>query len=269
MNGRFSSHLFEKSQDSAQLPLPLHDVSAHEVLTHEAAFAELVPATGRDNVTALSAPEVGPFTAHETEPAAAAVPGIDEVFIPDHYESNYAYPLLVWLQTTAWPRAGFDRIMRMVSERNYFGVTLPIVDTRGVEEQLQDAFSRLRRRYHLHTERVFLIGIGEAGTQALATGLRQPDWFGGMAAFSSTWPTESRLLSRFDELRGKRVLLGVDDRDDVAVVNGVERAQKLLWSAGMNVTTLSCSNGGTSCPGLFRELDRWLMQSVEQPELVC
>jgi len=264
MNARFSSSLFEKSQDPAQQAVP-----AHEVAAYEAAFADLAPTAGRDGIAAQITSEMGPLIVAAGERVGPEIAGIDEVFIPDHHESNYAYPLLVWLQTTAWPRAGFDRIMRMVSERNYFGVTLPIVDGSRVEEQLQEAFAQLRRRYHLHTERVFLVGIGEAGTQALSTGLRQPEWFGGIAAFSSPWPTEPRLLSRFEELRGKRVLLGVDDRDDEAVVSGVERAQKLLWSAGMNVTTLSCENGGTTCPGLFRELDRWLMQSVEQPELVC
>ncbi len=198
------------------------------------------------------------------EPVAEEAAVIDEVYLPNHYEANYAYPLLVWLQTTTWPRAGFERIMRMVSDRNYFGVALPVVDADRIEEQLQATFARLRRRYHLHTERVFLIGIGEAGTQALATGLSQPDWFGGVAAISSPWPTASRLLARYDELRGKRVLLGVDDRDDEAVVTGAERAQKLLWTAGMHVTTLSCTNGGKTCPGLFRELDRWSRTDFEQ-----
>ncbi len=264
MNARFSFSLFEKSQDVVEQSVP-----AHEVAAHEAAFAELVPTTACDSMAAQFSSDPGRLIVPLGERVAPEIPGIDEVFIPDHYESNYAYPLLVWLQTTAWPRSGFDRIMRMVSERNYLGVTLPIVDASRIDEQLHEAFAGLRGRYHLHTERVFLVGIGEAGTQALATGLRQPEWFGGIAALSSPWPNEPRLLSRFDELRGKRVLLGVDDRDDVSVVNGVERAQKLLWTAGMHVTTLSCTNGGNSCPGLFRELDRWLMQSVEEPELVC
>lgn len=259
MNARFSSNLFEQPQDSADL----------QNLAHEADLAELIPSAGRDVMTARSAPTMDFAMEPVAEPVAEAAAGLDEVFIPDHYESNYAYPLLVWLQTTTWPPGGFERIMRMVSERNYFGVALPVVDADRMEEQLQETVARLRRRYHLHTERVFLVGIGEAGTRALSTGLGRPDWFGGVAAISSPWPTESRLLARYDELRGKRVLLGVDDRDDDALVEGVERAQKLLWTAGMHVTTLSCSNGGKTCPGLFRELDRWFMQSVEQPELVC
>jgi phospholipase/carboxylesterase len=263
MNARFSSSQFEQPQDPAELQIP----------EHEAAFAGLIPSEGRDSRTAFSAPETShvPDPVHESaaESVCEEAAVFDEIYIPDHYEANYAYPLLVWLQTTTWPRAGFERIMRMVSERNYFGVALPVVDADRVEEQLQATFARLRRRYRLHTERVFLLGIGEAGTQALATGLSQPDWFGGVAAISSHWPTTSRPLARYDELRGKRVLLGVDDRDDESVVTDVERAQKLLWTAGMHVTTLSCTNGGKTCPGLFRELDRWVMQSVEQPELVC
>ena len=263
MNARFSSNQFEQPQDPAELQIP----------AYEEAFAGLIPSAGRDSRAARSVPDMSPViepaddSAAESIAVEAAVN--DEVFIPDHYEANYAYPLLVWLQTTTWPRAAFERIMRMVSERNYFGVALSVVDADRVEEQLQATFARLRRRYRLHTERVFLLGIGEAGTQALATGLRQPDWFGGVAAISSHWPTASRPLARYDELRGKRVLLGVDDRDDEALVAGVERAQKLLWTAGMHVTTLSCTSGGKTCPSLFRELDRWVMQSVEQPELVC
>lgn len=259
MNARFSSDLFEHPQDLSEL----------QSLADNAAFTDLVPSASRDVMTVRSTSERDSVNEPATEPAAEEGPVRGEVFVPDHYEENYAYPLLVWLQTTTWPPMGFDRIMRMVSERNYFGVTLPVVDADRVEEQLQETFARLRRRYRLHTERVFLVGIGEAGTQAIATGLGRPDWFGGIAAISSPWPTASRLLARYDELRGKRVLLGVDDRDDEALVCGVERAQKLLWTAGMHVTTVSCSNSGKTCPGLFRELDRWVMQGFEQPELVC
>ena len=257
MNARFSSNLFEQPQYPRERESP----------PHEAAFAGLIPSAGREVIGARFAPVMGLVAEPVADQVAEGAAGIDEVFVPDHYESNYAYPLLVWLQTTTWPPGGFDRIMRLVSERNYFGVALPVVDLDRIEGQLQATFARLRRRYHLHTERVFLVGIGEAGTQALSTGLGRPEWFGGIAAISSPWPAAPRLLSRYDELRGKRVLFGIDDRDDEALVCGVERAQKLLWTAGMHVTTLSCSAGGKSCPSLFREVDRWLMQGIEQPEL--
>ena len=265
MNARFSSNPFEPSPNLAEQHDPAHETA------HDAALAGLVPAAARDVMTVPAADEAsepGRLTESITDRTDEGAGRLDDVFVPDHYESNYAYPLLVWLQTTTWPRAGFERIMRMVSERNYIGVALPIAAADRIQEQLQETVARLRRRFHLHTERVFLVGIGEAGTQALATGLSQPDWFGGVAALSSAWPATPRLLARYEELRRKRVLLAVDDRDDETLVDGVERARKLLWTAGMHVTRISCSNAGKTCPGLFRELDRWLMQAIEQPELV-
>jgi phospholipase/carboxylesterase len=193
----------------------------------------------------------------------------DHVFVPDHYEPNYAYPLLVWIQTTPWPRGGLERMMRMVSDRNYFGVAVPVADPERLEEQLAETFARLRRQYHLHTERVHLIGVGEGGTQALQSALNRPGWFGGVAAISSQWPAGSRMLARYDELRGKRVLFALDETDPPELIAGVQNAGRLLWTAGLQVTTV-CTSGGTEpCIELLREINRWVMQGIEQPELVC
>jgi phospholipase/carboxylesterase len=126
----------------------------------------------------------------------------------------------------------------------------------------------LRRRFHLHTERVYLVGFGEAGSQALETGLSQPGWFGGIAALSAAWPEKQHLLARFNELRGRRVLLGIDERDDVSIVSDVMYTQQLLRSAGMHVTALASSAGRERYRNLLREVDRWVMQGIEQPEMV-
>lgn len=197
---------------------------------------------------------------------------VDEVFVPEHYEPNYAYPLIAWLslpgRSNGRPQR-LHRLMRMVSERNYFAISVPVTDPDRIEEQLYASFIRLRRRYHLHTERVYLLGFGDAGTQALETGLRQPDWFAGVAAISARWPDSLRLLARFDELRGKRVLLGIEESDNAPLVADCLYMQQLLWSAGMHVTALASSDGANGGRSLLREVDRWVMQAIEQPELVC
>jgi phospholipase/carboxylesterase len=159
--------------------------------------------------------------------------------------------------------------MRIVSERNYFGVSVPLVDADAVEEQLFETFVRLRRRYHLHTERVYLLGFGDAGTQALKTALRRPAWFAGVSAISARWPESPRLLAQYDELRGRRVLLGIGETDSAAIVSDALYMQQLLWSAGMQVTALAVPAGGDADQSLLREVDRWIMQGIEQPELVC
>ncbi len=205
----------------------------------------------------------------EDAPAGIATIDGDEVFVPENYEPNYAYPLLVWLFPACGSNGRLERLMRMISERNYFGVAIPVVDSEQLEQQLQETFSRLRQSYHLHSERVYLMGIGESGTQALQTGLSRPALFGGIAAVSARWPETPRLLARFDELRGKRVLLGINEHDSAAIVADVMYAQQLLWSAGMNVSALASSADAEPHRSLLREVDRWVMQAIERPELVC
>jgi phospholipase/carboxylesterase len=251
MTARFSSESFEHS------PAP--------VARREAAFgqdvADLLPSVGHESLLAKTLDEPADLDGSTLE--------ADDTFVPDHYEPNYAYPLIVWLAPPGAPRRRLQRLMRTVSERNYFGVTVPVVGGDSVEEQLFETFVRLRQRYHLHTERVYLLGFGDFGTQALKTALCRPAWFAGVAAISARWPESPRLLAQYDELRGKRMLLGIGENDSVAIVSDALYMQQLLWSAGMHVTALAAPAGGDADQCLLREVDRWIMQGIEQPELVC
>jgi phospholipase/carboxylesterase len=250
MISRFSSELFEHPQSGE----PAEDIGAVQM------SSDLGPLTERDLVTDC---DVGDMLVVE-------VPSCDltDVFVPDQYEPNYAYPLLVWLETSRLAPSRLDRRMRQISDRNYFGVSIEVTDSGRIEEQLHETFLRLRRKFHLNTERVYLLGCGAAGTQALATGLSQPGCFGGIAALSSSWPEVPRLLSQYDELRGKRVLLGVSEADDAALLADAAYGARLLWSAGMHVTTLTTTAGGEPHRALLREIDHWVMQGIEQPEFV-
>ncbi|MGE5194257.1 MAG: hypothetical protein ACM3U2_17325 [Deltaproteobacteria bacterium] len=251
MKARFSSPAYDRPQNSAGRREP---VPGEFILG-------LLPAIGWEAFATGVAEEV---TEADLAPLDA-----DEIFVPEHYEPNYAYPLIAWLAPPAGSNGLLKRLMRTVSERNYFGVSVPLTDPDQIEQILFETFRRLRRRYHLHTERVYLLGFGEEGTQALQTMLSQPAWFAGAAAISSRCPETPRLLARYNELRGKRVLLGVGERDSAAVVSDALYMQQLLWSAGMHVTALAGSAGRDADRSLLREVDRWIMQAIEQPELVC
>src|SRR5262249_37366203 len=117
-----------------------------------------------------------------------------QIYIPTSYEPNYAYPLIVWLAPSNGAQIRLHSLMSMISERKSCGVSVASCEPDEIEENLPVLFARLRRKYRLHTERVFLAGVGAAGAQALVTGLNQPDWFGGIAAFSARWPETPRLL---------------------------------------------------------------------------
>lgn len=253
MTSRFSSEMFEHPQSAEMV-----EVDAVEALGAAQQFSDLVPLVERDLATERDL--VG-------EPLVDASLDLPDVFVPDCYEPNYAYPLLVWLETAPVAPSRLDRRMRQISDRNYFGVSIVVAEADQIEEQLHETFLRLRRKFHLNTERVYLLGCGAAGTQALVTGLSQPGWYGGIAALSSSWPETPRLLSQYDELRGKRVLLGMSESDEAALLADAAYGARLLWSAGVHVTTLTTSGGDTH-RALFREIDRWVMQAIEQPELV-
>ena len=223
-------------------------------------YADLAP------VTEYALPEDSAFAAEVlVEPAPGC---LTDLFVPDHYEPNYAYPLLVWLENGPIPEGRLERRMRQISDRNYFGLSVVIDDVDLLEDQLHETFLSLRRQFHLNTERVYLLGCGSAGTQALATGFQQPDWFAGIAALSSEWPEADRPLLRYQALRGKRVLLGVTDADEAPLLADTAYAARLLWTAGMHVTTVSTSGSDPLRP-MLREVDRWVMQAIAEPELVC
>jgi phospholipase/carboxylesterase len=261
MNARFSMEQFPHVADSSSRAEPDEAWLLAELLP-STVYDVLTPALWQSATMDAGALDVAVETCQ-------SAPGCDEVYVPENYEPNYAYPLIAWLHAAGAPNGRLERRMRLVSERNYFGVSVPIADGKCVEEQVFETVARLRRRYHLHTERIYLVGFGTAGTCALEAELSQPEWFGGIVAISAPLPRTKSLLARFKDLRGKRVLLGVSESAGVQAVSAVTDAQKLLWSAGMHVRTLECSASAESCPALLRELDRWIMQAIEQPELVC
>lgn len=187
----------------------------------------------------------------------------DDLHVPDHYESGYAYPLIVWLTSADGPQRDFRALMRRISDRNCFGIAVRNRPGLRLEDCIFETVVGLRRKYHLHSERIYLAGVGDEAVLALQTGLARPEWFGGIVALSADLPSQYRWLPRFDELRGKRVLLGAG-RDDVVQVESVQRLQRLLWSAGLSARACSYDFRDQIDDGLLREIDRWMMQSIEE-----
>lgn len=198
--------------------------------------------------------------------AAPAQPARDEVFVPDHYERNYAYPLIVWLLPADAPKGQLQRLMRQLSDRSYFGMALRCEGSDLPEARLHDMVACLRRRWHLHTERVILAGHNECAAMALSWGLSRPEWFGGVIALSPEFKTRSGLLSRFDKLRGKRVFLGSCARDAGQSDRQIDSLHRLLWSAGLSVGGCQSESHDATDGGILRAVDHWLISGIDQPE---
>jgi len=211
---------------------------------------------------------------YEVEPSPYAAADGLSLFVPDNYEPNYAYPLIVWLP--GQERHELPSLMAHISPQNYLGLALTHTpslqslaepgrgqrDTTALEDQLYDSVRQLRSCYHVHSERIYVAGFASGATAALSLLLRRPEWLAGAVAMHGTLPDRRRSLARFRDLQGKRVLLATGSQDHVTTANHVVRTGRLLHSAGLSVTTRIDDAGRELTPSSLRQVDHWLMESL-------
>jgi phospholipase/carboxylesterase len=201
------------------------------------------------------------------------------VFVPENYEPNYAYPLVVWLHESGKSERDIAEVLPMISMRNYLGLALrgtarmngdgaktfgwSRTRNAGIafEEQLHESVRQMRRGFHIHTERVFLVGAGEGGTMAWDLFLTRPQWFAGVAALGGRFPWGRRPLRQFRALCGKHALIVADGQLAPSHAQA-ERVGRLLYSAGLEVAVRAPASGGASSRPLLRQVDRWIMRSI-------
>lgn len=143
-------------------------------------------------------------------------------FTPEHFERNYAYPLVIWLHSQDSSEYELDSVMPAISLRNYVGLALrgthagnrPNLYAWGysqtaygiVEESVLDALSLAVETFSINPSMVFLAGQGQGGTLAQAIGLRHPERFAGVVSFNGIFPDAQSTLWRWKEARRLPVL---------------------------------------------------------------
>jgi predicted esterase len=170
------------------------------------------------------------------------------VFVPENYEQNYAYPLIVWLHEAGRSERDIVNVLPQISMRNYLGLALrgtakahPRTQADGsvsqgfrwsrservkiaFQDELHASVRHLRQDYHVNSERIFLAGAGDGATLAWDLFLARPEWFAGLAVFGGRFPWRRRPSAaisraaretRFSggrRVRSRRVEQGRDDR---------------------------------------------------------
>jgi phospholipase/carboxylesterase len=202
---------------------------------------------------------------------------VHSVYVPEHYEAGYAYPLVVWFHGDGESEAELNRVMPSISDRNYIGVALRgdvahesgyswstgSADSPELLEDVRLIVTSLRRRLHIHSERIYLAGFGSGATTAIQLMLNKPEWFGGVISFSGQLPKADARLARVDELKNKRILLATSLGSPISGVGEVVAAGRLLYSAGMQVGTRVYQGIETRpTKKMLRDLDSWLMDEI-------
>jgi phospholipase/carboxylesterase len=198
------------------------------------------------------------------------------VLAPLHYERNYAYPLLVWLHDDGGSERELNRVMPLVSLRNYVSVAVRGTFESGqgydwpqspesitaAEGRVADAVRYVRDRFHIHSERVFLAGCGAGGTMALRLALRSPEAYAGGASIGGSFPEGHSPLVRLQAARASRLLMMHCRDSESYPVERVCYELALFHAAGMSVTVRQYPCGDELTTQMLHDLDVWLMEQV-------
>lgn len=215
------------------------------------------------------------------------VPQLEErsvrTFLPTGYEHNYAYPLIVMFHANGHSDEQVLRYAPRMSRRNFIAISLrgpDVLNTRdedglrsfgwnsATEQWLQHytmkAIQETRKNYHIHSERIYLMGIQDGATAAYRIAMSRPEWFAGMISINGTLPrpAEGPLFTN-DQLNHLRVLIAHGAANEVVPLE-MARRDFLAWhTAGADVTLNTYPSTHRMHADTLRDVNRWLIRNID------
>lgn len=223
--------------------------------------------------------ESGKFSASSHDTACSS-------FVPLHYESGYAYPLIVWLHSELGDERQLTRVMPLVSMRNYVavaprGVRLDAANAqrrgsygwpqsegaiRQAEQHVFDAIETAQRKFNVCRRRVFVAGFGSGGTMAFRVAMNHPSQFAGVLSFCGAFPSGGNPLSNLAEARQLAIFLAVGRRSRQYPTAAVCDNLRLFHTAGLSTTLRQYPCDQELSPQMLIDMDRWIIEQIASEE---
>jgi phospholipase/carboxylesterase len=202
--------------------------------------------------------------------------------VPQQYEPQYAYPLVVWLHGPGSDETQLRTVMARVSVRNYVGVaprgTDECVDESGrmrgyrwrehedhvflARQRVTAAVAAASERYHVASHRVFLVGHRSGGTMALRLAFEAPERFAGAVSLLGPFPRGRAPLGRLNLARSLPVLLAAGRFSTRYGDAQAAEDLRLLHAAGVPVTVRLYPCRDRLGPAVLADVNRWIMREV-------
>ena len=144
----------------------------------------------------------------------------------------------------------------IVRRRLWEGATDP-VDV--LEDGVFDAIRNTRRSLHVHSERIYLVGVGEGAAVAYRLGLSYPERFAGVVAINGYIPGGFRPLARLKECRDLRILVVHGEWNARIQVRSARRDVAMLRSGGLKVAFQSYPCAHRITAPMLADVDTWLI----------
>ncbi len=128
-----------------------------------------------------------------------------------------------------------------------------------LEDGVFSAIRQTRRTLHVHSERIYLVGIGEGAAVAYRLGLSYPERFAGVVAINGWIPGGFRPLGRLKACRELRILVVHGEWNARVPVRTARRDVATLRAGGLRVAFQSypCAHRLTS--PMLADVDTWLI----------
>ena len=235
----------------------------------------------------MTPPEVASNTARRTHASPSSTPDRENhphaFFAPLHYEKNYQYPLVIWLHGPDDDERQLQRVMPLISMRNYVSVgprgtvVAPngaafdwVAESDAVSETElaiaeQVAFGALdaaRERFHIDEQKVFVAGLQSGGTMALRIGLMHPNLFAGALSIGGEFPTGHTPLQQLQQVRQLPLFIAHCRDSETYTTQKTCEELRLFHAAGMNVMLRQYPCPDELTTKMLQDMDAWMMEHV-------
>jgi len=200
------------------------------------------------------------------------------LFAPVHYESRYAYPLIVWMHGEGGNEEELWQIMPLLSVRNYVAVAPRGTQDSGrlrggfdwgqssgdlaeANERTRHCIELAQHRYNVHPRRIFIAGYAAGGTMAHRVGMENPDLFAGAISIGGPFPQGACPLRNINQARRLPLVLAVSPDADNYSNEKVMSDLRLLHYAGFSLSLRLYPEGDGLTTAMLSDVNAWVMES--------
>jgi len=201
------------------------------------------------------------------------------LFVPQSYEPNYPYPLVVWLHSDASSELELDGIMAALSIRNYIAIApranlksrghqrryrwgTSSTDCAVAEDLVWDSVQSAVESLSIHPERIFLAGFGGGATMAQWIGLKYASQVAGVVSLSGAFPKTQRVLSNWKNARELDVLFGQRQGSNLCSDDAFLRTVKTSYQSCLNYKFVQFRD--EECKSSSDELDSSMLECANR-----
>ncbi len=200
------------------------------------------------------------------------------LFVPMHYEKNYAYPLIVWLHSDGAQSSEIHRVIPQVSMRNFVAVAprSPVGNFEAgyfweqesdtidlAHDSILDAIDSTSMRFNISSQRIFIGGAGSGGTMAFRVALERPEIFSGVISINGPIPDNQKPLGQWSECRQLPVFWAHSRHSESFAQDQLCRQLRLLHIAGFSVTLRQYPTECCLNPKTLSDMNKWIMETID------